>query len=310
MNKMKQPHKATFLSELFRTKKLAAFGMILLIIFLLIALLANVIAPYKMVNGSLPIDILHKLKGPSLAHPLGTDSLGIDVLSYMIYGARTSVILAICCTVISTIISVVIGVSSAVIGGKFDLFVQRFVDAFQCIPGMLIMLILMSILGSGLIQLIVVISIPGGIGGSRMARSSAIAIKDSGYMKMSQMLGGGKLWSMVKHVVPNIMPIIIMGLAGSLGGVIMLEAALNFLGFGVDLGTPSWGAMLTGQGRSSMFKAPWLALCPGIAIAIIVFASAMFGDGVRDLLDPRLRGGVGSYKTKKTKRLSAIAETK
>jgi peptide/nickel transport system permease protein len=295
--------KPTFLHELFHTKKLAAFGLCLLIFFLLVALLADFIAPVTAVDGQIPTSVLEKLQPPSLTHPLGTDSVGRDLLSYMIYGCRTSVILGIVCTVLSTLVSLVIGVASAVIGGWFDLIVQRFVDAWQCVPGMLIMLILMSILGNGLIQLIIVIAVPAGIGGSRMVRSAAISVKDSGYSKMSTMLGGSQVWKMVQHVTPNILPIIIMNMAGSLGGVIMMEASMNFLGFGVSVNTPSWGALLSGQGRSNMYVAPWLAMVPGIAIAIMVFASAMLGDGVRDIMDPRLKGGVGSYAAGKLKKI-------
>lgn len=291
-----------FLYDLFRTKKLAGIGLCILAFFILVAVFADVLAPYKLHNGVLEASVLDRLKPPSLKHPFGTDSIGRDLFSYMIYGARTSVILAVVCTLLSTILSVVIGVTSAVLGGWFDLVLQRFVDAWQCIPSMLIMLILMSMLGNGMVQMIIVLSIPAGIAGSRMIRSAAISVKDSGYVKMSQMLGGGALWKMVRHVVPNIMPVILMSLAGSIGGVIMMEASMNFLGYGVAANTPDWGAMLTGSGRSNMYLAPWLCIIPGIAIALIVFAAAMFGDGVRDLLDPRLKGGVGSYKTKGKKR--------
>jgi peptide/nickel transport system permease protein len=302
----KEKNESRFLAmvkELFKTKKVSAFGLVLLVFFVLVAIFADVLAPYPMENGQLTISILEKLDAPSLVHPLGTDSLGRDVLSYMIYGCRTSVILGIVCTILSTIISLIIGVASAVIGGWFDLIIQRIVDAWQCVPGMLIMLILMAILGNGIIQLIIVIAIPSGIGGSRMVRSSAIAVKDSGYAKMSGMLGCDKLWIMIKHVAPNVMPIVIMNMAQSLGGVIMMEASMNFLGFGVDINTPSWGAMLTADGRSNMYQAPWLALAPGIAITVMVFASAMLGDGVRDILDPRLKGGVGSYSSDKIRKI-------
>ena len=303
MAKSEIKKKPSFLHELFKTKKIAALGLCLLIFFLLIAVFADVIAPVKAVDGQIPTSVLEKLQPPSLKHPFGTDSVGRDLLSYMIYGCRTSVILGIVCTLLSTIVSLIIGVASAVIGGWFDLIVQRFVDAWQCVPGMLIMLIMMSILGNGLIQLIIVISIPAGIGGSRMVRSAAIAVKDSGYAKMSTMLGGSQVWKMLQHVTPNILPLIIMNLAGSLGGVIMMEASMNFLGFGVSVNTPSWGAMLSGQGRSNMYVAPWLAMVPGIAIAVMVFASAMLGDGVRDILDPRLKGGVGSYAGSKLQKI-------
>ena len=299
-NALKKP---SFFHELFHTKKLAAFGLCLLVGFLLVAVFADFLAPVKQVDGQIPTSVLEKLQPPSLAHPFGTDSVGRDLLSYMIYGCRTSVILGIVCTILSTVVSLIIGVASAVIGGWFDLLIQRIVDAWHCVPGMLIMLILMSILGNGLVQLIIVIAVPAGIGGSRMVRSAAISVKDSGYSKMSTMLGGGAVWRMIQHVTPNILPIIIMNMAGSLGGVIMMEASMNFLGFGVSVNTPSWGAMLSGQGRSNMYLAPWLAMIPGIAIAVMVFASAMLGDGVRDILDPRLKGGVGSYAGGKLKKI-------
>lgn len=293
-----------FLSLLWRTKKVAFFGMVVLIFFILVAIFADVLAPQKMENGMLASSLIDASKAPSLQHPLGTDAMGVDMLSYMIYGARTSVILGITCTILSTVISVVIGVASAVIGGKFDLILQRFIDAWQCIPGMLIMLIMMTMLGSGMLPMIIVLSIPGGIGGSRMIRSAAISVKDSGYCNMSKMLGGKNVWRMVHHVLPNILPLVLMNLANSLGGTIMMEATLNFLGFGVNINTPSWGYILTSQGRSKMYTAPWIGLAPGLAITIMVFAAAMFGDGVRDILDPRLKGGMGSFSLKKIRRIA------
>lgn len=293
-----------FLSLLWRTKKVAFFGMVVLIFFILVAIFADVLAPQKMENGMLASSLIDAGKAPSLQHPLGTDAMGVDMLSYMIYGARTSVILGITCTILSTVISVVIGVASAVIGGKFDLILQRFIDAWQCIPGMLIMLIMMTMLGSGMLPMIIVLSIPGGIGGSRMIRSAAISVKDSGYCNMSKMLGGKNVWRIVHHVLPNILPLVLMNLANSLGGTIMMEATLNFLGFGVNINTPSWGYILTSQGRSKMYTAPWIGLAPGLAITIMVFAAAMFGDGVRDILDPRLKGGMGSFSLKKIRRIA------
>jgi peptide/nickel transport system permease protein len=197
----------------------------------------------------------------------------------------------------------VLGVLSAVIGGTFDLVVQRIVDGFGCIPQMLLLLLLMAMLGNGIPQLIFALSVPSGIGGSRMVRSAAFSVKDSGYCKNSDLLGGGVIWKSVHHVLPNILPLVIISAAGSLGGVVMMEASMNFLGYGVAVGTPSWGALITNQGRAHMLDAPWLCLVPGIAITILTFASCMFGDAVRDILDPRLKGGVGSYNSKKIGRI-------
>ena len=198
----------------------------------------------------------------------------------------------------------VIGTLSAVLGGWFDLIVQRIVDAFSCIPGMLLSMILMSMVGNGIWQLIFVMSLPGGIGQSRLIRSSVIAVKDAGYCRTSDVLGGGNLWKMLRHVVPNIMPIIIVTAAGGLGGTVMMEASMNFLGYGVKVGTPSWGYMITNQGRANMYSAPQLCMFPGICIAVMVLAANLFGDGLRDYLDPKLQGGVGTYDTKKIKKIA------
>ena len=310
-------HSSSFLKELFKTKPLAGLGLIVLILLVLVAIFADVLAPYPMVDGQMTTSVIDKLEDPFFlldaeekaeaiekgkVFLLGTDGLGRDLLSYLIYGARTSVILCIACTILSTIISTIIGVSSAVLGGGYDLLIQRLVDAWQCIPSMLILLILMVLLGNGMPQMIIAISVPGGIAGSRIIRSAAMSVKDAGYVKMSQMLGSNALWEMVKHVLPNIMPIIIINMAGSLGGVVMMEASMNFLGYGVNVGTPSWGYLITNHGRDFMLIHPLLAIAPGVLIALMVFSSAMFGDGVRDILDPRLKGGVGSYSTKKLRR--------
>ena len=303
-----------------KKKPLGAAGLIFLLLLLLIAVFADVLAPVKMTAGTIPTDILHKLEKPFLfmSHAdkqaaraagevfwLGTDNLGRDVLSYLIYGARTSVVLCLGVTVLSTFISVVIGTISAVIGGWFDLIVQRLVDAWQCIPGMLITVLMMSMFGNGTWQMILVMSIPGGIGGSRMIRSAAMSVKDSEYVKISEMFGSRLYWKTVRHVLPNILPLIIITSAGGLGGVIMMEASLNFLGYGVSVGTPSWGYMITNQGKSNMYTAPFLSLYPGFLIMLMVLAANLFGDALRDVMDPRLQGGVGSYNSEKIKKLAA-----
>lgn len=296
-----------FLRDLFHKKPIGFACLVILIVFLILAIFADFIAPTPFVNGSLPKDLMARMQAPfeSADHILGTDTLGQDLLSYMIYGARTSVILCVCCTLLSTLVSVIIGVSSAVIGRGFDLVVQRIVDAFSCIPQMLLLLIIMAMIGNGIPQMIFALSIPSGIGGSRMVRSAAMSVKDSGYCNNSDLLGGGVMWKSVMHVLPNILPLVIISAAGSLGGVIMMEASLSFLGYGVAPGTPSWGYLITNQGRGHLFDAPWLCIVPGIAIALLTFAASMFGDAVRDLLDPRLKGGVGTYNPKKIQKVLA-----
>ena len=283
----------SFIKDLFKKKTLGGICLAILVIFLLMAIFADVIAPTPMAGGKLPIDLSVARIPPfrDIRHILGTDSMGEDLLSYMIYGARTSVILCLGCTILATLISMVIGVLSAVIGGWFDLILQRIVDSFGCIPQMLLLLLLMATLGNGIPQMIVAMAVPSGIGGSRMVRSTAFAVKDSVYCQTSDLLGGSTLWKCIRHIVPNILPLIIISAAGSLGSVIMMEASMNFLGYGVAPGTPSWGALITGSGKQLMLTCPWLCLVPGAAIALLTFSALMFGDAVRDLLDPRLRGG-------------------
>ena len=307
------------ISDFCRSKPSAALGALIVLLLIFVAVFADVLAPVHMEGGTLPSNILYKLEKPfhmlsqaerqkqldsGTVYRLGTDNLGRDVLSYLIYGARTSVILCLGVSVLTTLVAVVIGTVSAVIGGWFDLIVQRLVDAFTCIPGMLLSMILMSMIGNGMWQLILVMSIPGGIGQSRLIRSSVLAVKDAGYCRTADVLGGGRGWKMLRHVVPNIMPIIIVTAAGGLGGTVMMEASMNFLGYGVKVGTPSWGYMITNQGRANMYSSPYLCLYPGICIAVMVLAANLFGDGLRDYLDPKLQGGVGTYDTKKISRIA------
>lgn len=294
-----QQKKESFMHKLMTRKPLGFAGLIILIVILFIAIFADVLAPYPMEDGTMQTDILNTLAKPSKEHLLGTDNLGRDVLSYLIYGARTSAVLAIACTLITTTISVLLGTLSAVIGGWFDLIVQRIVEAIMCIPGTVFLLILMSMLGNGMPQLIAAISIPGGITGSRGMRANAFTVKDAGYVRNSEMLGCTTWWKTIHHVIPNMMPMIIIGACGSIGGVVMQEAGMNFLGYGVKIGTPSWGYMITNQGRANMYAYPMLAVYPGICISVMVFAATMFGDALRDLLDPRLQGGAGTYNAAK-----------
>ena len=241
------------------------------------------------------IDLIHALEGPSSLHPLGTDNLGRDVLSNIIYGARVSIIIGLSATALTTTISVFVGALSAFIGGKYDMITQRFVDAWMCIPGMLVLLIMMSILGKGTWQIIIAIAIPGGIGGSRMIRSAVIAIRENMYVEAGRAIGATTGRMMLKHILPNVMPVVIIGFSMQIGGVIMMEAGLSFLGFGVPPGVPSWGSMLSQEGRTYMEIAPALALWPGLALSLVVYGTNMFGDALRDLQDPKLKGGLGSY---------------
>jgi peptide/nickel transport system permease protein len=231
------------------------------------------------------------MKGPSAQYLLGTDQLGRDFLSRLMFGARISLLVGLATTALSVVISTLIGGTSGFFGGKLDLAVQRFVDAWMAFPGLILLLTIMSIVGPGVPQIIVVLGIAGGIGGSRVLRGAVIGIKENVYFEAAEAIGSSKWRTFIRHVVPNIMPVIIITFSISIGGVILAIASLSFLGYGLPFTIPEWGGLLSREGREYMETAPRLALLPGLALTITVYCFNMFGDAMRDLLDPRLRGG-------------------
>jgi len=282
---------AAFFVRLWREKSLGAAGGIVILLFILVAAFADVLAPYEY----LEIHLADRLTGSSAAYPLGTDHLGRDVLSRIIFGARLSLIVGLSATAVNVVVAVLIGGTSGFFGGRLDLVVQRFVDGGMAIPGLLLLLTIMSIVGKGVPQLILVLGISGGIGGSRLVRSAVIDIKENTYFQATRVIGASKWRTFTHHVLPNIMPVVIIVFSINVGGVIISEASLSFLGFGLPPDVPSWGAMLSREGRQYMQQGPWLALWPGLCLTIVVYSLNMFGDAVRDLLDPRLRGGGGGF---------------
>ena len=253
------------------------------------AVFANVLAPY----GYSEVHPADTLQGSSAQYLLGTDHLGRDFLSRIIYGARISLLVGLAATSINVVVAVLLGGTSGFIGGKFDLAVQRFVDAWMAFPGLLLLLTVMSIVGRGLPQMIVTLGIAGGIVGSRTVRGAVIVVKENDYFQAAESIGSSKWRTFIQHVLPNIMPVAIIIFSVSIGGIIISEASLSFLGFGLPAQIPSWGGLLSREGRRYMEVAPWLGLWPGFALTITVYSLNMFGDAVRDLLDPRLRGGGG-----------------
>jgi peptide/nickel transport system permease protein len=290
-----EPKRHSFLVDLlirlWKEKPLGTIGLVIVLVLLLTGIFADFLAPYPMGKT----DLLNMLQPPSAQHLLGTDNVGRDELSQIIYGARVSVIIGLSATALTMVVSIIIGALSALIGGKFDLVVQRFVDAWLCIPVMLILLIMVSILGKGMWQVIVVIGIPTGIGSSRIIRSAVFAIKENTYVDAGRAIGCSTFTLLTRHILPNIMPVIIIGFSTMIGGVILMEASLSFLGYGVPPGVPSWGSMLSQEGRIFMEIEPMLAVWPGLALTLVVYGTNMFGDALRDLLDPKLKGGLGSY---------------
>ena len=287
----REPNKlGSFFKQLFRHHPLGAFGLVITVTFLLTAMFAETIAPYDM-NAS---DINKRLQSPNREFLLGSDLLGRDMFSRIVIGTRTSLTIGLAASALSVGIALILGILSGYLGGMVDMVIQRFVDAWMAIPGLIILLVMVSITGASVWAMIFILSL-GGIVGSRLIRSTVIRIKEDVYLAAATAIGSKTLRILLRHVLPNILAPTIVAFTGSVPGMILAEAGLSFLGFGLGPPTPSWGAMLSGQVRFHMFQAPHLVIWPGVALALVVYGTNMFGDALRDILDPRLRGGVGRF---------------
>jgi peptide/nickel transport system permease protein len=277
---------AAFVLRLIREKPLGAVGAALFVLFLFCGVFADLLAPY----GMNQISPLNRLKPPSWQFPFGTDNLGRDMLSRCLYGAQLSVIIGFCAAGLATLVSIVLGIVTGYLGGKLDLVTQRFVDAWMSFPDLIILIVVVAVVGPGMPQIIVTLGLLLGIGGSRIIRSAVVSVRENTYVHAAQSIGastGRILW---RHILPNVMPPIIVLFTTRVGTVILAESGLSFLGLGVPPPAPTWGGMLSGTGRTYMFQGPWLALAPGLCLTIVVYATNVFGDALRDLLDPRMRG--------------------
>ena len=281
---------ADFFIRMIKEKPLGTAGGIITLLLLIVAIFAKFLAPYgpNVLAGT-------RLQPPSSQFWLGTDNLGRDLLSRVIYGAQISVVVGLSASLLASLVETVLGLFSGYLGGKFDLIVQRFVDAVMCFPGLILMMVIISIVGAGVDRVIIVLGITWGIGGSRLIRGATMSVKENTYVQSAMAIGsptGTILW---RHILPNIMAPIIIQFSVRVPAVILTEASLSFLGYGVPATIPSWGSMLSGSARTYMFLAPWMAIWPGLALSIVVWAVNIFGDAVRDIFDPRLKGGIGRY---------------
>ena len=275
-----------FIGRLFREKPLGAAGAVVFVLFLFCGAFADVLAPY----GMNQINPINRLKPPSLQWPFGTDNLGRDMLSRCLYGAQLSVIIGFSAASIATVISVVVGIVSGYLGGKFDLVMQRFVDAWMSFPDLIILIVVVSVVGPGMPQIIGTLGLLLGIAGSRIIRGAVLSVRENMYVHAAQSTGASTFRVLWRHILPNVMAPVIVLFTTRVGTVILAESGLSFLGLGVPPPAPTWGGLLSGSGRTFMLQGPWLALAPGLCLTVVVYATNMFGDALRDLLDPRMRG--------------------
>jgi peptide/nickel transport system permease protein len=291
----KEAKRYPFLVDLFirlvREKPLGTVGGVIVLLLLVVGILANILAPY----GYNEIYVAERLGPPSITNLLGADNLGRDLLSRIIYGARISMYVGLGTSAIGTALAAIIGIVSGYLGGRVDTVTQRFVDAWMCLPPLFLILAIIAVVGPGLVQVIIVLGLLYGIGQSRVIRSAVIATRTNIYIEAARAVGCPTWRILLRHILPNVMAPIIILFTITMGAAIITEASISFLGYGIPPPTPSWGGMLSEGGRRYMLMAPWLALWPGLALAIVVYGINMLGDAFRDLLDPRLRGGLGRY---------------
>lgn len=275
-----------FVVRIFREKPLSAVGLVIVSLLLIMAVTAQWIAPHDYREQVLDEALL----GHSLDHPLGTDQIGRDQLSRIIVGAQVSMIVGFSCVAGFLIVAIVIGMGSGYVGGAADIIVQRIVDGWMTIPTLILLLAMVAVVGQGMWQIIFILSIDRGISTSRVLRGEALYLKESTYVEAARALGAGNLRIFLVHIIPNAFASIIVMATISLGVFILAEASLSFLGYGIPPPFPTWGSMLSGSALGFMARAPWIAIWPGVALTLAVWAFNMLGDGMRDLLDPRLRG--------------------
>jgi oligopeptide transport system permease protein len=264
--------------------KLAVVGGVTVLCLCLLAIFADFVAPYSYTKPN--FGRLNEF--PSRDYPLGTDQLGRDVLSRMIYGARVSMLVGLGAQVIVVLIGVPIGLVSGFIGGRLDLFLTRFVDVMYAFPRLLFVILVMSMLGAGLTNIFIAIGLTGWVGIARQTRAQVLSLKEKEYVEGARALGAGLFRQMSRHILPGALTPIVVSVTFGIPEAIFTEAALSFIGVGINPPTPSWGQMV---GENQQFLRSYWHLCvfPSIAIAITMLSFTFFGDGVRDALDPKMK---------------------
>jgi len=279
-------------TKFMRRKPLGAFGAAVTLTLILTAIFADSLAQFDPLEQSQATALI----APNSTFLAGTDQFGRDMFSRLVYGARISLFVGVSAVLLGIVPGTVLGVLSAYLGGTFDYLLQRVVDAIQAVPGIILLIAISIVLGTRFpnipAQVIVVIAlaIPNAISESRVLRGASMQVSRSEYVTAARAIGATDVRVMTRHVLPNITSPIIILASLAFGQFILAEATLSFLGFGVQAPEPSWGNMLSAEGRAYMFAAPWLLWGPAIALSMVVFGANMFGDALRDVLDPRLKG--------------------
>jgi len=268
-----------------RRQPLGTFGLAIVLVMFLAGVSAGWIAPYDPEEN----DFSAMMQAPSWAHLLGTDQLGRDIFSRLVYGARTALIVGFSAAFMGGIIGLVLGVSSAYFGGWFDLLFQRVLDVLMSFPLIILALAVVAVFGTGVFNVILAITIPLIPRCGRVVRASALAVREIPYVDAARALGFGHARIVLRHMVPNVVAPFLIMLSAFVGQAILAEASLSYLGLGVQEPVPAWGLMLQGGAEEYATTAPWIAVFPGLAIMLTVLGISLFGDALRDALDPKLR---------------------
>lgn len=272
------------LRRLARNNKPAVVSAVLILLIILAAVFAPLVAPY----GYAEQDLVNRLKAPSAAHILGTDELGRDVLSRLIYGARLSMVIGIVPTTISMIIGIILGLIAGFCGGKVDYCIMRLCDIVLAFPSLLLAMVVMYTLGASIFNIFIALSLINWAGVARVVRSETLSLKESEYVEAARSIGVKKPVIMIRHILPNCVPSLIVLFTLNVPSAILSESSLSFLGIGAQAPAASWGLMVT-NGKQFLFTQPWLSLAPAVAIMIVVLAFNFLGDGLRDVLDPYMK---------------------
>ena len=282
--KMKKAARKRFIKAMF-SRRIVIVGAIGFVIILLAAIFAPVLTPYE----PDAMDAENQLALPSAQHLLGTDNFGRDIFTRLLYGARISLIIGVFAVLLAAVIGIALGMCAAYFSGLADILIMRIMETLNSIPNLMLSLALVAVFGHSMTALAIILAIGTVPTYVRMTRAMTLRVKNSDYVKAAQMQGASSAFIMVRHILPNIMSPNIVMMMGNVGGTILSEASLSFLGVGISIPTPSWGSMVS-QGRGYLLDNPYISIVPGICVAVLVICLNMIGDGLRDAMDPRLSG--------------------